>query len=139
MEPFLRHVFTIFLPLGFWGLVIVGILDSSFVFMPLGTLATYFGRHILRFAAMPAVHWFIVGLIVVSVGGCAISIYGWIKKLDYPLARRSTTPRRSRMALISAARRSAESRKAARVKDGSRSGCWTPAALPWPTERGSNI
>lgn len=32
MELFLRHLFTIFLHLGFLGLVIVGILDSSFLF-----------------------------------------------------------------------------------------------------------
>ena len=44
------------------------------------TLATFFGRHILRFAAMPAVHWFIVGLIVVSVAGSAVSIYRWVRR-----------------------------------------------------------
>ncbi len=193
----LTHLFTIFLHLGFWGLVILGMLDSSFLFLPLGndllvvamaaragglpkamfyalmaaigsvlgclildvvarkgeqaglekhvpkkrleflkkkikkraawglalgaimpppfpftpfvaaaaamqyprkkllsviavarfirfaaeaTLATYFGRHILRFAALPAVHWLIVGLIVISVGGSAFSIYGWVRR-----------------------------------------------------------
>lgn len=44
-----------------------------------GTLATYFGRHILSFAAKPAVHWFIVGLIVVSVVGSAVSVYRLIQ------------------------------------------------------------
>jgi membrane protein YqaA with SNARE-associated domain len=44
-----------------------------------GTLATYFGRRILSFAAKPAVHWFIVGLIVVSVVGSAVSVYRLIQ------------------------------------------------------------
>jgi membrane protein YqaA with SNARE-associated domain len=196
MEPFLRHLFTVFLHLGFVGLLIVGILDSSFLFLPLGndllvvalaaragglpkaffyaitatagsvlgclildvvarkgeraglekhvtkkrldfverkirkkaagalalaalmpppfpftpfvavaaamqyprkklltviavarlirfsaegTLATYFGRHILSFAARPEVHWFIVGLIVVSIVGSAVSVYRLIQ------------------------------------------------------------
>ena len=60
------------------------------------------------------------------------------QNLDHPLFTRSTTPRRSRMALISAARRSAESRKAARVKDGATPRCSTTAA-PLSTDRGSNI
>ena len=45
-----------------------------------GTLATYFGRHILRFAALPAVRWSIIGLIVVSVAGSALSIYRWVQR-----------------------------------------------------------
>jgi len=44
------------------------------------TLATYFGRHILRFAALPAVHWFIIGLIVISVAGSAVSIFRWVRR-----------------------------------------------------------
>ncbi len=36
MTGFLRHVFAIALHLGGFGLIIVGILDSSFLFMPLG-------------------------------------------------------------------------------------------------------
>jgi membrane protein YqaA with SNARE-associated domain len=45
-----------------------------------GTLATFFGRHILRFAALPAVHWFILALVFVSVVGSVLSIYRWIQR-----------------------------------------------------------
>lgn len=201
MEPFLRHLFAFFLHLGFAGLLIVGVLDSSFLFLPLGNdllvvamaaraggpakalfyaftaaagsvlgclildvaarqgeraglakhvskkrldfveqkikrkavwaltlaalmpppfpftpfvaaaaamqyprkkllgviaatrlirfstegiLATYFGRHILSFAARPAVHWSIAGLIVVSVVGSAVSVYRLIQRSKSP-------------------------------------------------------
>lgn len=197
MEPFLRHLFSVFLHLGISGLLIVGILDSSFLFMPLGndllvvamaakaggllmalfyaagatagsvlgclildvvarkgeraglerhvpknrlqyverkvkkeaawalavsalmpppfpftpfvaaaaalqyprkkllgviagtrfvrfsaegTLATYFGKNVLGFAALPAVHWFIIALIVVSLVGSTVSIYRLAKR-----------------------------------------------------------
>ena len=36
LESVLSHLFTILLHLGFAGLIIVGVLDSSFLFLPLG-------------------------------------------------------------------------------------------------------
>lgn len=45
-----------------------------------GTLAMLFGEHILRLAKTPAVRWAIIGLIVVSVVGSALSIYRWISQ-----------------------------------------------------------
>jgi len=49
-------------------------------FTGLGILAFFYGRHILKWAAAPAVEYFLVGLIVVSIAGSAISVYGWIKR-----------------------------------------------------------
>ncbi|HLG96602.1 MAG TPA: VTT domain-containing protein [Bryobacteraceae bacterium] len=51
------------------------------------TLATYFGRHILSLATNPAVHWFIVGLVFLSVGGSVFSVYGWVKRSKSKTAR----------------------------------------------------
>jgi hypothetical protein len=45
-----------------------------------GGLAIVFGRHILALAQTPAIRWFIIGLIVVSIGGSALSIYSWVKR-----------------------------------------------------------
>jgi len=49
-------------------------------FTGLGILAFFYGRHILKWAASPAVEYFLVGLIVLSIAGSAISVYGWIKR-----------------------------------------------------------
>lgn len=36
MHAFVRHLFFVLLHLGAWGVIILGVLDSSFLFMPLG-------------------------------------------------------------------------------------------------------
>lgn len=45
-----------------------------------GTLAILFGRHILRLARSPAVVYIVVGLIVVSIAGSAVSILSWVRQ-----------------------------------------------------------
>ena len=49
-----------------------------------GTLATFFGRHILQFAELPVVHWSIIGLIFISVAGSAFSVYRWVQRSKTP-------------------------------------------------------
>ena len=49
-------------------------------FLALAALARHFGRQILEFAALPAVRWSIVALIVLSIVGSGISIYGIIQR-----------------------------------------------------------
>lgn len=49
-------------------------------FTGLGVLAFFYGPHILRWARTPVVQWFLVGLIVFSTAGSAVSVYGWIKR-----------------------------------------------------------
>jgi len=43
-------------------------------------LAMYFGRQVLQLAQAPAVRWFIIGVIVISFGGSAYSIYQWVRR-----------------------------------------------------------
>ncbi len=45
-----------------------------------GSLALIFGRRIIALGQQPAVQWFIIALVVVSMGGSAWSILNWIKK-----------------------------------------------------------
>jgi membrane protein YqaA with SNARE-associated domain len=54
-----------------------------------GTLAIIVGRHILRIARSPAVEDAVWALIVISVVGSVISVYGWIKKSSGGAARRT--------------------------------------------------
>jgi len=49
-------------------------------FTSLGILAFFYGARILKWAEAPAVQGFLVGLIVLSTVGSAISGYGWIKR-----------------------------------------------------------
>ncbi|HTX38337.1 MAG TPA: hypothetical protein VME43_25090 [Bryobacteraceae bacterium] len=49
-------------------------------FTGLGCLAFFYGRRILEWAHAPAVVGFLLGLIVLSTVGSAISVYGWIKR-----------------------------------------------------------
>ena len=49
-------------------------------FLALAALARHFGRQILKFAALPAVRWSIIALIVLSIAGSAISIYRIIQR-----------------------------------------------------------
>jgi len=43
-------------------------------------LAVVFGRRIIAMADQPAVQWFIIALVVISMGGSAFSIWNWIRK-----------------------------------------------------------
>ncbi len=45
-----------------------------------GTLALIYGRSIIRMAQSPWVQKFIMGLVVISIGGSAFSIAGWVRK-----------------------------------------------------------
>jgi membrane protein YqaA with SNARE-associated domain len=45
-----------------------------------GLLAIYFGRRILRMADLPAVHWAIAVVVVVSIVGSVWSIHTWFRK-----------------------------------------------------------
>jgi membrane protein YqaA with SNARE-associated domain len=49
-------------------------------FLVLGALALRFGERILRWGEYPVVQAIAIGLIVVSVVGSAISVYGWIRR-----------------------------------------------------------
>jgi membrane protein YqaA with SNARE-associated domain len=49
-------------------------------FTALGVLALIFGRHILNWAQSEAVEAALIGLIVLSVVGSAISVIGWVKR-----------------------------------------------------------
>jgi len=60
-------------------LLVVGV-SRMVRFMGLGILAFFYGSRILKWAAVPAVEWFLVGLIVFSSAGSAVSVYGWIKR-----------------------------------------------------------
>ncbi len=52
-----------------------------------GALAIYFGKRILKLAESPAVQWFIIGLIIVSLGGSVFSIVRWIQRSKRPRAK----------------------------------------------------
>jgi membrane protein YqaA with SNARE-associated domain len=45
-----------------------------------GTLAVFFGRRILAWAAAPEFEYAVAGLIVLSILASVISVYGWVKK-----------------------------------------------------------
>lgn len=45
-----------------------------------GLLAIYFGRKILKMADLPAVHWVIFGVVIVSIVGSVWSLYTWFRK-----------------------------------------------------------
>lgn len=49
-------------------------------FTALALLAFFYGRQILAWAREEAVQAFLVGLIVFSAAGSAVSVYGWIKR-----------------------------------------------------------
>ncbi|HEY2017931.1 MAG TPA: VTT domain-containing protein [Bryobacteraceae bacterium] len=49
-------------------------------FTVLGVLALFFGKSILEWAKSDTVQWLLVGLIVLSTVGSAVSVYGWIKR-----------------------------------------------------------
>jgi len=49
-------------------------------FTGLGILSFFYGPQILKWAASPAVEWFLVGLIVFSTVGSGVSVYGWIRR-----------------------------------------------------------
>ncbi|MDQ6708510.1 MAG: hypothetical protein M3Z85_21330 [Acidobacteriota bacterium] len=49
-------------------------------FVAEGFLAIYFGKGILRMAQKPMVQWTIIGLVIVSIGGSAYSIYNWVQR-----------------------------------------------------------
>jgi membrane protein YqaA with SNARE-associated domain len=49
-------------------------------FTLLGALAMRFGERILRWGANPIAQAFMVGLIVFSIVGSVVSVYGWIKR-----------------------------------------------------------
>lgn len=53
-------------------------------FLVEGTLAILLGRRILRLAHAPAVEDGIIGLVILSVVGSALSVYGWINKSKKP-------------------------------------------------------
>ena len=46
----------------------------------LALLAVKFGKHILDLASRPAVQIGIIGLVILSIGGSAFSIYRWVKR-----------------------------------------------------------
>lgn len=54
-----------------------------------GALAMYFGKRIVGLAESPAVQWFIIALIVVSLGGSAFSVVRWVKRSKKPRAKRA--------------------------------------------------
>lgn len=45
-----------------------------------GLLARVYGRHLLQMAKSPVVEEFMTGLIVISLVGSAVSIWGWVQK-----------------------------------------------------------
>jgi hypothetical protein len=49
-------------------------------FTLLGALAMRFGERILRWGANPIAQGIMVGLIVFSIVGSVVSVYGWIKR-----------------------------------------------------------
>jgi membrane protein YqaA with SNARE-associated domain len=49
-------------------------------FILLGSLAMRFGERILRWGANPILQGIMVGLIVFSIVGSVVSVYGWIKR-----------------------------------------------------------
>src|SRR5207245_765676 len=102
------HLFAIFLRLGGFGLLILGVLVSSFLFLPfatasafqyprtrllgviaaarfvrflgVGMLAIVFGESVLRMAETPSVQIGILVLAAICVAGSAVSIASWIKR-----------------------------------------------------------
>ena len=60
-------------------LAIVGVTRMArFTF--LGLLALRFGKRILEWGKSPVVEWLAVGLIVISIVGSVVSVYGWIRR-----------------------------------------------------------
>ena len=49
-------------------------------FVAIGFLALRFGPRILKWAENPVVQGFLIGLIVVSIVGSIVSVYGWIRR-----------------------------------------------------------
>jgi hypothetical protein len=49
-------------------------------FTLLGLLACRFGESILKWAHLPIVQDFLVGLILLCTVGSAVSVYGWIRR-----------------------------------------------------------
>jgi membrane protein YqaA with SNARE-associated domain len=60
-------------------LTIVGI-TRMIRFTVLGALAMRFGERILKWGANPIVQGIMIGLIVLSVVGSVVSVYGWIRR-----------------------------------------------------------
>src|SRR5579863_2950900 len=72
MQPYLRYLwylFAFFLHLGFAGLLSVGILDSSFLFLPLGKLVVAMAA---RAGGLPKAFFYALTAAARSVLGCLI-------------------------------------------------------------------
>jgi len=71
LGTFLRHLFHLAFRAGTLGLFAVGVLDSSFLMLPLGN-----DFLLLGLSARHRAIW----MIIMAVCGSAYSIYGWVKK-----------------------------------------------------------
>lgn len=49
-------------------------------FSLIGLLSVFYGKSILRLGTTPAMRYAIIGLVVISIGGSAFSIYKWVKQ-----------------------------------------------------------
>lgn len=49
-------------------------------FCAVGLLAVFYGKRIVRMAETPAVQYFILGIVVISIAGSAISVIRWIMR-----------------------------------------------------------
>jgi membrane protein YqaA with SNARE-associated domain len=55
-------------------------------FTALGLLAMKFGERILKWSEQPIVQGILVGLIILSIVGSAVSVYGWMRRRGTPVA-----------------------------------------------------
>lgn len=93
MHAFVRHLFLLLAHLGPWGLIILGVLDSSFLFMPLGNDLLVIGltsRHPKRLllyapcaAAGSLLGCFLLDLIARKEGEEGLEKLAGKKRLDY--------------------------------------------------------
>lgn len=78
-----------------------------------GVLAVIFGRHFLRLARSPILWWTVVGIIIISIGASAVSIYSWVRR-SRQLPPRKTAQRGAEVLASgrgAACRRTSKSRK----------------------------
>jgi membrane protein YqaA with SNARE-associated domain len=75
------------------GKKLLGVIGSCRLvrFLIEGTLAVYFGEHILRIARSPLVEYSVWLLVLVSIAGSSVSVYGWIKNSRRASGRKVAT------------------------------------------------
>jgi len=48
-------------------------------FLIVALLAHHYGRHLIRVIESPGFRWFVIGLMLISIGGSAVVVYHWLR------------------------------------------------------------